>query len=526
MPLLLAAAMTAGVFVGRYTNVSDRFARRDASQGAMLNNKLVYTLSLIDKMYVDPVGIDTLGESVLPELLARLDPHSVYIPPSEAEEANETIDGHFDGVGIMFNMITDTVIVLNVIPGGPSDKAGVLNGDRIIKINDSIVAGRKVNQDNVVKMLRGKRGTKVTLAIERAGISQLVPVTVERGVIPIKSVDVAFMEEPGCAYIKLSAFSRTSYKEIMEALGRLKGEGMERLILDLRGNTGGFLDQAIVIANEFLPDGDMIVYTLDRNKHRTEEFSQGGGFTDLPLAVLIDEGSASSSEILAGALQDNDRGIILGRRSFGKGLVQEQIPFRDGSAIRLTVSRYYTPAGRSIQKPYVNGAAEYAEDLTKRYMHSEFFSADSIKFADSLRFTTKGGRTVYGGGGIMPDIFIPLDTTEMTPYYFEVSGRNILYRYTLEYSDRHRAHLKEITFLAELDKMLPGDDKLLADFVSYAAARGVTPDRRQIEKSRRLIIAQLKALIGRNTSLENVALYHYLNPVDPVITKAMEMLRH
>ncbi|MBQ3260325.1 MAG: S41 family peptidase, partial [Alistipes sp.] len=375
------------------------------------SNKLTQTLSLIENSYVDSLSLDPIIEHVMPHIIEKLDPHSAYIPASEMQEMNEPLEGEFDGIGVVFNMATDTVIVLNVIPKGPSDKAGVRAGDRIIRINDSIVAGRKVPQGDVVKQLRGKRGTRVRLGIERQGIGDLVDITVTRDAIPLHSIEASFMMTPKIGYIRLSQFARTSYAELKKALGELRGEGMEQLIFDLRGNTGGYLDQAIDIANEFLPKGALIVYTEDRNRNQVKEFSDGkGGSTDLDVAVLIDEASASSSEILAGALQDNDRGVVVGRRSFGKGLVQRQVPFADGSALRITVARYFTPTGRSIQKPYTNGEGEeYESDIYKRYLNNEFFSADSIHFADSLRFVTPKGKVVYGGGGIMPDVFVPLD---------------------------------------------------------------------------------------------------------------------
>ena len=364
------------------------------------------------------------------------------------------------------------------------------------------------------------------LSLERRGIEDLVDVTVVRDAIPIKSIESAFMVTPDIAFIRLSQFARTSHTELMEALQRLRGEGMTKLIFDLRGNSGGYMDQAILIANEFLPEGELIVYTEDRNKHQIKEFSDGRGTaTDIALAVLIDEGSASSSEILAGAVQDNDRGTIVGRRSFGKGLVQHQIPYSDGSALRLTVARYYTPTGRSIQKPYVNGDEyDYEMDIVRRYRNNEFFSADSIHFADSLRFVTPKGKVVYGGGGIMPDIFIPMDTTDLTPYYMEVSGRNILYRYTLDYADRHRDALNAGHTIPELTALLDSDKSLFDDFVRYAAAQGVAPVARDIARSRKVMEAQLRAYIGRNTPLESDGFYYNIFPIDNVVSRTIEWL--
>ena len=490
------------------------------------DNKLTYTLSLIENSYVDSLPLDTIIEHVMPHLMERLDPHSEYIPASEMQAMNEPLEGEFDGIGVVFNMATDTVIVLNVIPNGPSDKAGVRAGDRIIRINDSIVAGRKIPQNNIVKQLRGKRGTKVRLGIERQGIGDLVNITVIRDAIPLHSIEASFMMTPKIGYIRLSQFARTSFAELKKALSELRDQGMEQLIFDLRGNTGGYLDQAIAIANEFLPAQALIVYTEDRNHNQIKEFSDGsGGSTDLDIAVLIDEASASSSEILAGALQDNDRGTIVGRRSFGKGLVQRQVPFADGSALRITVARYYTPTGRSIQKPYRNGEDEaYESDIYNRYLNNEFFSADSIHFADSLRFVTPKGKVVYGGGGIMPDEFVPLDTMDVTKYYVEVSGRNILYRYTIEYADRHRAELDKIKSLAELRAFLDADTTLLSDFVRYAERRGVKPVKREIATSRKIIEAQLRAYISRNTALESNGFYDNIHKIDKTVQRATELL--
>ena len=489
-------------------------------------NKLSYTLSLIDTQYVDSLSLDSIVEHMMPVVMEELDPHSVYIPASEMQQVNEPLEGEFDGIGVVFNMATDTVIVLNVIPSGPSDKAGVRAGDRIIRINDSVVAGREIPQNEIVHRLRGLRGTEVKLSLERQGIADLVDVTVVRDAIPLKSIEASFMIADHIGYIKLSQFARTSYSELMSAIASLRGEGMTKLIFDLRGNSGGYLDQAILIANEFLPEGDLIVYTEDRHRNRVEEFSDGNGtLTDIGLAVLIDEASASSSEILAGALQDNDRGTIIGRRSFGKGLVQRQVPFADGSALRITVARYFTPTGRSIQKPYILGDEEsYRSDMFNRYLNNEFFSADSIHFADSLRYVTPKGKTVYGGGGIMPDLFVPLDTTDVTKYFVEVSGRNILYRYTIEYADRHRAELDKIETLGQLRAFLDADRNLLDDFVAYAARHGVKPVPREIAVSRQLIEAQLRAYISRNTKLESNGFYDNIYKIDNAVLRSLEVL--
>ena len=528
-PLLLAAGVVLGLVLGQYLgrNSTTSQLKGMLSRMALPTNKLTYTLSLIENQYVDSVSMDSLAEHVIPLLVKELDPHSVYIPASEMQALNEPLEGEFDGIGVVFNMATDTLIVLNVIPQGPSDKAGIKAGDRIIEIGDSVVAGRKIPQNNVVKMLRGPRGTTVHLGIGRQGISGLVPIDVERGVIPIRSIESAFRIADGVGYVKLGQFARTTYDEFRRALASLRAEGVTKLIFDLRGNSGGFLDQAIAVANEFLHKGQLIVYTEDRRHEQLREYADGNGSAqDMEVVVLIDEGSASSSEILAGALQDNDRGTIVGRRSFGKGLVQRQIPYSDGSALRLTTARYYTPTGRSIQKPYTIGDDEsYEEDIWNRYKNNEFFSADSIHFADSLKRTTPGGKVVYGGGGIMPDVFIPADTTDVTKYFIEVSGRNILYRYTIEYADRHREALNAVQTIGDLQALLDSDKTLVDDFVRYAARKGVAPRYGDIARSRRLIEAQLRAYIGRNTKLEDNGFYANIYPVDNVIVRAVGILK-
>ena len=520
--LILAVGWFAGLYYGRqltgnqvriYTNIPD-------------NDKLARVLTMIEKEYVDSISRDSLAELAIPAILHKLDPHSVYLPPKQFEEAEEPLKGEFDGIGVVFNMATDTVIVLNVIPSGPSRKAGVQGGDRIIKVNDTLIAGQKMSQIAVMKRLRGPRGTQVKLSIERKEIDGLVDIVVTRDAIPLHSVEASLMLTDDIGFIKLSQFSRTSFAEIKKALASLRKQGMTSLIFDLRSNSGGFLDQAILIANEFLPAHSLIVYTEDRNGKQIRQYSDGrGGSADLKVAILIDEASASSSEILAGALQDNDRGTIIGRRSFGKGLVQSQTPFEDGSALRLTIARYYTPTGRSIQKPYTAGdSEEYAHDLIDRYNRNEFFSADSIHFADSLRYTTPKGKVVYGGGGIMPDVFVPLDTLSVK-YFSEVSGRNILYRYTIEYADSHRKALDEAKSVAELEALLDSDEELFDNFVRYAEKQGVKPNWRDINRSRDIMEAQLRAYISRNSDLEDNAFYYFISPIDKTVLRAIDELK-
>ena len=528
-PLILAAGTAVGLLFGHYLGrnaTTSEFMGMLRTMQPSVHNKLTETMALIDHHYVDPVAMDSLAEKVMPHLMENLDPHSVYIPARDMSALNESLEGEFDGIGVVFNMATDTIVVLNVIRQGPSDKAGIRAGDRIIEVDDSLVAGKKIPQDQVVKLLRGSRGSKVKLDVQRQGIADLVEHEVVRDAIPIKSLEASFEITEGIGFIKLGQFARTSYAEINAALEEFRKQGISRLIFDLRGNAGGFLDQAILIANEFLHQDQLIVYTEDRRGEQLRQFANGrGAAQDMEVAVLIDEGSASSSEILAGALQDNDRGTIIGRRSFGKGLVQQQIPFSDGSAIRLTTARYYTPTGRSIQKPYTMGnERSYHEDLLNRYHNNEMFSADSIHFVDSLKRVTPKGKVVYGGGGIMPDVFVPADTTDVTRYFMEVTGRNILYRYTLEYSDRHRAELDKIETVEDLKAFFEKDPALFDNFVQYAARKGVKPNAKDIRRSRHLMQAQLRSFIGRNTALEDNGFYANIYPIDVVILRAIEEL--
>ncbi len=528
LPTVIACSIALGILLGGKVfrnNRTRNMPNRSLVTGN--SNKIDMLLSLINTTYVDSVSIDSLIENAIPLIVDELDPHSSYLTKAEVLEANEIYDAQFDGIGVTFNMLTDTVIVLNVITGGPSADAGIQAGDRIITVNDSTIAGVKMPQNSVVKRLRGPRGSQVKLGIQRYGHKGLIPITVTRGAIPIKSILASYMIRPEIGYIRFEQFSGTSHSELIAAISSLKEQGMKKLILDIRGNGGGLLDQAIVIANEFLPVNNMIVYTQNREGQKDIQYSNGkGSFTDEELVVLIDENSASASEILAGALQDNDRGTIIGRRSFGKGLVQGQFPFPDGSALRLTIARYYTPVGRSIQKPYDKGRESYYNEVYDRYEHDEMFTADSIHFNDSLKFTTPGGKVVYGGGGIMPDIFVPIDTSDVTPYFRAVTDwdKNILYRFTLEFSDRNRARLNGINTVEELDRFFAEQPNLLNDFVAFASRSGVSPNAADIAKSKALILSQLKAYIGRNSPLEDNAFYHCIQQIDPVVDKALETL--
>lgn len=513
------------------TNVDmAEYAREMAAMEQYLagDDKLLQTIAFVRNYYVDPIQLDTIYEKAIPALLSELDPHSEYIPAKMFSEVNESLEGEFDGIGIVFNASTDTITVLSVIPKGPSSEAGVRPGDRIVKIDGRVVAGQKIPQDSMVRLMRGKRGTRVMLGVKRAALDELVDIEVTRAPIEIHSIETSFMldNEAKIGFVCLSQFARTSYSEMRNAIMKLREEGLRGIIIDLRGNGGGFLDQAILIANEFLPENSLIVYTEDRFGEQIKEYSRGnGGSTDLEVAILVDETSASSSEILAGAIQDNDRGVIIGRRTFGKGLVQSQIPFTDGSAIRLTVARYYTPSGRSIQRPYTNGdEMAYHMDIIDRYNRNEFFSADSIHFDESQKFKTKGGRTVYGGGGIMPDVFMPLDTVGMSDYYRKVWNTNVLYRYTMEFTDRHRAEMDAVSSLTELDTLLSRGD-LVENFVVYAERNGVERDDVGLAMSREIIEAQLRAYIGRNALHDDAGFYYNIYPIDKTMQRAVKELR-
>ena len=512
--------------VARYQEIAKEVASLEEIFSG--KDKMMQTIMAIRTHYVDPISLDTLYEKAIPAMLSELDPHSEYIPTKVFNQVNESLEGEFDGIGIVFNAMTDTITVLNVIPQGPSDKAGVRAGDRVMRIDGKPVAGQGIPQDSMVKLMRGPRGSKVNLSVKRATLEELVEISITRAAIEIHSVETSFMldRKAGIGYIRLSQFSRTSYAEVHAALDRLRKEGMQSVIIDLRGNGGGFLDQVVKIVNEFMPEGKLIVYTEDRYGDRINEYSNGqGNFADTDVVVLVDEFSASSSEILAGAIQDNDRGIVIGRRTFGKGLVQAQIPFNDGSAMRLTVARYYTPTGRSIQKPYTNGdETSYQMDLINRINHHELFSADSIHFDDSMKFTTPGGRTVYGGGGIMPDIFIPLDTLKTSDYYNKVWDGNVLYRYTLDFTDRHREEIDAITTLEELDALL-GKENLVEEFVEYAERNGVPRDVEGLIKSRGVIEAQIRAYIGRNTMNDEAGFYYNIYPIDDALKRAVEEIK-
>ena len=519
--LLVTVAALAGLFFGNL------LASRAGGVSVMSNGSNTFNeiISLIDNKYVDTVDVKKITEETMTDLVSKLDPHSVFIPSSDVESVNSDLEGSFSGIGVQFNIQNDTVMIIAVISGGPSEKVGVLAGDRIVKVNDTSFVGKTVTNEKVMKKLRGKEGTKVKLGIRRHGTKELLSYTITRGEIPVNSVDISYMIEPKVGYIRVSKFAATTYKEFLDAIASLRTQGAERYVVDLRQNSGGYLEQAVQMVNEFLPEGQMIVYSKGNAYPRAESRANGkGSCIKQPLVVMIDEYSASASEIFSGAIQDNDRGVIVGRRSFGKGLVQQQMPLSDGSALRLTVARYYTPSGRSIQKPYVKGKSEdYQLDLLNRYKRGEFDSKDSIRMVDSLKYKTLKGRIVYGGGGIMPDVFIPRDTSDYTPYLNKVVNYGYVYQYAFQYADQHRAMLKSFKTWQQLEAHLKSQD-ILSGFVSFASSKGVPMVPKEIQTSKRYLLNQLHAFIIRDL-MGDKGFYPVINKDDKTIHAALEQIK-
>lgn len=487
-------------------------------------NKVGDLLHIVDRMYVDSVNVDDMVEQVMPQVLKELDPHSMYIPAKDLEDTNAELKGSFSGIGVQFSIQSDTVHINSVIKGGPSEKVGLMAGDRIISVDDSAYVGKVVTNEETMRRLKGPKGTEVKLGIHRQGEKQPLSFTIVRGDIPVKSVDAAYMITDKLGYVKINKFGETTYHELLIALAYFGQYPCEGIIVDLRGNTGGYMAAAIQMVNEFLPKERLIVYTEGRKSPREDYYSNGrGNVQQMPIVVLVDEISASASEIFAGAIQDNDRGTIIGRRSFGKGLVQQPFEFRDGSAMRLTIARYYTPAGRCIQKPYTKGKDdEYEQDLLTRYEHGEFFSQDSIHQDESSVFYTSIGRPVYGGGGIMPDIFVPQDTSDYTSYYKTAAMRGLIQKFSFDYTDRNRARLKEYTTDKELERHLKRQG-LLEQFARYADERGLKRRNNMLYKSRPLFEEALYGNIIYNM-LGMEEYVKYLNQTDPAILRAVKVL--
>lgn len=515
LPLIIAVSVVAGIIAGgglsghKYAGDNDR--------------KLNTILNLVADDYVDTLEISDLIEASIPSILSNLDPHTVYIPAKDLKAVNEELDGSFSGIGISFVIMSDTIVVVEVISGGPSERIGIMAGDRIVMIDDSLCVGKDITQEFAQSHLKGPKGTVVKVGIMRSTSPDVLNFNITRGDIPVKSVDAYYMVDKQTGYIKVNKFGRTTYDEFLTGLMRLRNDGAERYLVDLRGNAGGFMEMAILMANEFLSGGQLIVYTEGRDKRAdTQIWSDGSGyFQDAEIIVLIDEYSASASEIFAGAIQDNDRGLIVGRRSFGKGLVQRQFELPDSSAVRMTIARYHTPTGRCIQKDYKQGEESYNMELYERYSSGELYSKDSIKVSTDDVYTTPHGRKVYGGGGIMPDIFVANDTTGVTPYYISVVNAGLLQKFAFRYTDINRQELSELTDYKHFMRVLPSNESLLGDFVAYAADNGVPARWYYISLSRDLILTQLKALIARDI-FGNEAFYPIYNRNDNNIEAALK----
>lgn len=521
-PLLVSLGIVVGIIIGSF--YANHFTGKRLNIINNSSDKINSLLHIIDDQYVDSVNMKDLVEKSLPQILKELDPHSVYIPAAEAEAANQDLKGNYSGIGVQFTIYKDTVRVVRIIEGGPSESAGLKAGDRIVKIDGKNFVGKIVNNDETMKRLKGKAGTSVRLGIVRAGKKGLQYISVARGDVPLKSIDAVYMVDKATGYIRISSFGDTTFQEFLAALATLNSSGFQNLIIDLRGNLGGYMAPAVQIANEFLPKNRLIVYTEGRKSPREEFRSDGrGSYQSIPLVILADETSASASEILAGAIQDNDRGTIIGRRTFGKGLVQVPIEFNDGSMIRLTKARYYTPSGRCVQKPYVPGQEEeYEQDLLTRAEHGEYYSADSIK-AHGPKFKTRIGRTVYGGGGIIPDIFVPRDTLGITSYFKDVYFSGAIYQFAYVFVDDHRQELSE---LENLDLILAYLNKkdIIGKFATFAEKLGIKRRNRMIMASRKLLESYIYSniiddVLGIEKSTE------YVNRTDKSVLDAVNVFR-
>ena len=528
-PTLSVFSVALGLFIGMTMSQNVQAQRITYQDGfwQFEQSKVDRLLQLMENAYVDPLNIDSITDEAMTEIVKKLDPHSAYIPKEDLEMVNSELSGSFSGIGVQFTIQQDTVRIVAVISGGPSEGAGVLAGDKLITVDDSLFVGKKINNEKVMRTLRGEKGTKVKIGVMRAGTPEMLYFTITRGDIPVNSVDAKFIivkNGQKIGFVRANKFGETTYREFMEALFEMKAQGATKYIIDLRENSGGYMDQAIRMANEFLRRGDMIVYSEGKAYPRYEAKADGtGSFKDAEVVVLIDDFSASASEIFAGAMQDNDRATIIGRRSFGKGLVQQQIPFDDGSAVRLTVARYYTPSGRSIQKPYTMGDSEdYEKELLERFEHGEYYSADSIHLADSTRYRTKHGRVVYGGGGIMPDIFVGRDTSLNTPWYNKCVNLAYTYQFAYKYTDEHRKELSKFTTWKTLEEHLLKQD-LVRQVAAFAKEKGVEPNEAEMQKSRPLMTRLLNAYIVRNM-LGDEGFFPLFERDDEITKKAVEQL--
>lgn len=517
-PLVISIAIVLGIVIGNYISTKKFTLDKDRKINAVLN--------LIQSEYVDSIDVKDLVEQAIPAIIGNLDPHSYYIPASDIRAENEKLDGSMSGIGVSFFMMNDTANVDQVIPNGPAEKVGMLASDRIISVNGESIVGGTLTAEGIRSKIRGEKGTKVRIGVKRNTSKKTLTFTITRDDIPMNTIDVSYMLDDKTGYIKIAQFGKNTYDEFFAALSKLKKDGASRYIVDLRGNPGGYMEMAILMVNEFLEQGELIVYTKGRKEREDIQVwsDDQGSFHDAQVAVLIDEYSASASEIMAGALQDNDRGLVVGRRSFGKGLVQKQIYLPDSSAIRLTIARYYTPSHRCIQKDYTLGDEDdYSKELYDRYSHGELYSADSIKVDKSKIFRTANGRIVYGGGGIVPDIFVPNDTTGITTYYRAVANLGLLQQYVYTYVDINRDQLKNVKTVKQLMGMMPSDDALTYDFVCYARDNGVPMRWYYINLSRSLIARQLRALVIRDV-LGSEEFYRYYNHTDNTVNAALKAL--
>lgn len=517
-PLVISIAIVLGIVIGNYISTKKFTLDKDRKINAVLN--------LIQSEYVDSIDVKDLVEQAIPAIIGNLDPHSYYIPASDIRAENEKLDGSMSGIEVSFFMMNDTANVDQVIPNGPAEKVGMLAGDRIISVNGESIVGGTLTAEGIRSKIRGEKGTKVKIGVKRNSSKKTLTFTITRDDIPMNTIDVSYMLDDKTGYIKIAQFGKNTYDEFFAALSKLKKDGASRYIVDLRGNPGGYMEMAILMVNEFLEQGELIVYTKGRKEREDIQVwsDDQGSFHDAQVAVLIDEYSASASEIMAGALQDNDRGLVVGRRSFGKGLVQKQIYLPDSSAIRLTIARYYTPSHRCIQKDYTLGDEDdYSKELYDRYSHGELYSADSIKVDKSKIFRTANGRIVYGGGGIVPDIFVPNDTTGVTTYYRAVANLGLLQQYVYTYVDINRDQLKNVKTVKQLMGMMPSDDAMTYDFVCYARDNGVPMRWYYINLSRSLIARQLRALVIRDV-LGSEEFYRYYNRTDNTVNAALKAL--
>ena len=520
-PLWVIILLLSGIIIGLYINKGVNTNKVEVEGGSKFDEVMWY----VGNDYVEEPNAQEIQDEAIAAMMEKLDPHSAYVPLEEFNEVNDPLLGSFDGIGVQFRLERDTIAIVSVIKGGPSEKVGLMDGDRIIYVDDTLVASKKLKNEDVMRKLKGPKGTKVRVRVLRRGVEGLLDYTITRDAIPTYSVDIAYMLDDEIGYLKLSKFSATTVSEFKKGIGELDSQGMKKLIFDLRGNTGGYLSAAVDIADEFLPRGSLIVYTEGRNRPRNYmKARRHGQLEDIPVVVLIDGESASASEIVAGALQDNDRGTIIGRRSFGKGLVQEQIMLSDQSAIRLTVARYYTPTGRCIQKPYGDSHEDYLLESYERYENGELFHPDSIHFADSLKFTTPKGKTVYGGGGIMPDIYVPL-VDDSTEYYFNrIVNLGLLYQYAFDYTDKHRTQLKGYKTVEAFDRSFNVTDAMFDALVRLADEKGIVGTEEQRQAARRETDILLKAYIARNL-FDDEGFYPIYAPMDEILQRAIEELK-